>query len=480
MHSMLKKISPSLFLFLVSFGIPHKSLSVPPSPLPASQPEPLSSNPPQPPSASVASESQVSTPVSPGHPSNASLNKLADVELKIICGLLPLKDINNFLVTSRQCQKGVDANSRTGLATFIKGRTDTLLITKADQLKHFLSQGTRHFYARGLEVSIRSKEELDLLFHDEHLQKSLTSLTLHYIAPFNGEEHKENLAELIKPFKNLKVLQITGTKNDEPTAAFSFIKGNNLDAFTHLLLKEPKLLIVRNNIKYTVANFADGSRNWPFMKALAQHAPQTLESANEYGRMPPHNAARSDNLEVLRILAHYTPKSLMLLDANGKTPAHWAAFEDKLNAIVYLAKQAPESLKMLDQLNETPAHIALSRRKWRIVNAIAQFAPESMEIQNREGWTPARQAAGLGKWDIVKAIAEFAPKSISVQDNQGRTPTHMAANTKKWADLKFLAEHAPMSLGLPDIIGQTVLAIAKKQGAPSELIQFLEQLSGQK
>jgi hypothetical protein len=256
--------------------------------------------------------------------------KLHAVEVKSIAKFLDQKNINHLLASSRRCNADVRGEN---LTTFTQGRKDTLILDTPEKLNEFLINRTDHLYASNtkLEVSIHDEEELRRLFSHQKLHRSLTELTLRYITPFEGmtgiEENsvKIDIVALLAPFQKMKSVQVTGSKNDEPTEAFRLMNNNQEKAFKDCILSEPKALIIWNGNGDTLATWAAFNGKWDAVKILAEHFPESMKEKNSDGDTPAHFAAQSGVSYILKIISDHAPESMKEKDSRGHTPAEVAS-----------------------------------------------------------------------------------------------------------------------------------------------------------
>lgn len=170
--------------------------------------------------------------------------------------------------------------------------------------------------------------------------------------------------------------------------------------------------------------------------------PEAVKAANSNGNVPLHLACYSGApLEIIELLVIYWPESVSQQDHNGSIPLHWACFGNApLQVVEYLLMRWPQSIQATTNSGEVPLHFATERL------------------------------------DVVKRLTKEYPGAVKATNDNGMLPLHVTCNGVA-ADLdiiKYLIEQHPASIYCKTSNGLLPIDLARKHGAPKEVIQYLD------
>ena len=150
-----------------------------------------------------------------------------------------------------------------------------------------------------------------------------------------------------------------------------------------------------------------------------------IETIDNRGRTPLHDAIDEERLEVAKELLEYGAKT-DIKDNSGKTPLHYAEWIDYLEGVKELLKNGAKT-DIKDNAGKTPLHYAVYKEGSADVAKELLTHGANANIKDNVGDTPLFYAVQNGSLDVVKELLKYGAK-VDIKNNKGKTPLDYAKN----------------------------------------------------
>ena len=191
------------------------------------------------------------------------------------------------------------------------------------------------------------------------------------------------------------------------------------------------ILIANRN----AAKYADNTYGWlplhrarsgPVAEMLLEAFKNAAKHADNYGKLPLHNAAQFGRPNVVSAIVNANPNALKHADYGGQLPLHHAAYSRNPNVVRAIANAYPNAAQRADQFGQLPLHIAARFRNPNVVRAIVNAYPSAAQRASDSGWLPLHTAVYSGNPNVVSVLVNAYPNAAQRADKNGRLPLHYA------------------------------------------------------
>ncbi|XP_050505818.1 uncharacterized protein LOC126884080 isoform X1 [Diabrotica virgifera virgifera] len=284
---------------------------------------------------------------------------------------------------------------------------------------------------------------------------------------------------------------------------------DSLESFKQLLQCTKLDINIRNKESRTVLHLAAGQNSMKVLKFLIDDRyPCLINSVDEYGNTPLHEAAFYDSLEsvkqllqctkldinirnteshtvlhlaagensmkVLKFLIDDYKLSPKLVNEYGNTPLNTAAYNDSLEAFKYLLQSEKINVNDCNNMGDTVLHCAAYRNSTEIIEYLHSDPAYArlFNIKNKIKQTALHAACKGNSVDALSFIVDNYPHLINSVDEDGYTPFHEAAFYDSLESFKYLLQCTKLDVKICNQRGETVLHRAAL-GNSMNVLKFL-------
>ena len=212
---------------------------------------------------------------------------------------------------------------------------------------------------------------------------------------------------------------------------------------------------------------------------IAMHGLQVCQSLGPQGGTMLHMAALSGCLEI----ADYLVKECGLgscintEDQEGRTPLHNAAHQGHLSVLHFLASQKGCMKDSIDRKQRTPLHYACQNGHYNLAVCLVSVYHCPINIHDKEGATPFQVAAFVGHLNLVQFLSKIEGCDRDSCDNKRRTALHCACQEGHFEIVKFLVQDCQCNYNaVEEEHGLTPLHLAATSGH-FQIVKYLCSLS---
>lgn len=158
---------------------------------------------------------------------------------------------------------------------------------------------------------------------------------------------------------------------------------------------------------------------------LLQHAPETVLTATDKGKLALHFAAGEGHAAITSLLLqHYPPSAAIPSHPKGKLPLHFCARWGYVKIAHELLQYYPDAVRALDWEGSLPLHDAAREGQYRMARYLLERFPVALQTANLRGEIPLFPAVRSSNIDLVCLMIQAWPaggkhilRNVSQDDN---------------------------------------------------------------
>ncbi|XP_032797338.2 ankyrin repeat and SOCS box protein 3 isoform X1 [Daphnia magna] len=213
--------------------------------------------------------------------------------------------------------------------------------------------------------------------------------------------------------------------------------------------------------------------NLETLKWLVSHQGNSIESQDNRGWRPIHEAAYCDHAECLKFLLCHSNTNVNAYTFEGQT-ALWIAADNNSFDAAKILLEAGGHANLPNNEDVAPLHRAASKGFKEMTNLLISNGA-NVNLTDYGDYTPLHEAAIQGHFTVVEVLLSNGADK-TVQDSHGRTPLFCGAQSHSCQVVQILLDKSPPSLiNLRAHDGATTIMLAAQSGC-LQCVQLLAEL----